>query len=50
MVNCCEADTGLKGRPETGETELKGDSMGRPDSELGHMTEALIPVSGFPLI
>ena len=29
--------------------ELKGGSIGRPDDWLGHMTEALIPVSGFLL-
>jgi hypothetical protein len=32
-----------------GDAELKGGSIGEQESMMGHMTEALIPVSGFPL-
>ena len=35
---------------EQREPEIKAGSRVEPDSELGHMTEALIPVSGSPLI
>ena len=31
-------ETALKGRPETGEAELRGSSMGRPDDWLGGHT------------
>ena len=38
-----------RGHGDTGDAELKGGSIGEPESMMGHMTEALIPVSGFPL-
>jgi len=53
---CWQVDTltGVaNGRPggsvDLRDAGLKGGSIGRPDSQLGNMTEALIPVSGFPL-